>query len=151
MIRWDPFDDMATLREQMNRLFAQSMSELRHETSCVECWAPPVDILETADAVLVRLELPGIDPAAVDIQLAGDTLTVRGERVQPQIDGARYVRTERAYGPFQRAFAVILPIDQDGVRAAYREGILEITLPKADVAKPKQVRVDVQTEPHAGE
>jgi HSP20 family protein len=148
LIRWDPFADMAQLREQVNRLFEQNLPRTGHEPMSARTWAPAVDIHETESAIVLEVEMPGIKPEEIDIQIVGDTLTIKGERkMAKEAKEKHYVRIERAYGAFQRSFTLGLPIEQNGVRAACKDGILEITLPKAETVKPKQVRVEVQTEP----
>ena len=146
MVRWDPFADMAQLREQVNRLFEQSITRTGHEPASLRTWAPVVDIAETDDALLMHVELPGVNPAEINIQVEGDTLTLRGERKFHQEEkGKQYVRIERAYGAFQRSFTLNVPIKQDQVHAAYRDGVLEITLPKAEEVKPKLIKVNIET------
>ncbi len=149
LIRWDPFADMAQLREQVNRLFEQSLTHSGNEPMGTRVWAPAVDIHETDAAIVLEMEIPGIKPEAIDIQLVGDTLTVKGERTLAREEDTtkRYVRVERAYGAFQRSFTLGIPVEQGGVCAAYKDGVLTITLPKAESVKPKQVKVEVQTEP----
>ncbi len=144
MIRWDPFADMAQLREQVNRLFEQSLTHSGHEPVTTQSWAPALDIVETADAITLYVELPGIDPAGIDIQMAGDTLTLKGERRAPEEHGRQFIRVERNYGAFQRAFTLGVPIEAAGIHAVYTDGVLEVTLPKREAAKPKQVKIEVQ-------
>lgn len=148
LIRWDPFADMAQLREQVNRLFEQSLTRTGNEPMSVRTWAPMVDIHETESAVVLDVEMPGIKPEEIDIQIVGDTLTIKGERKMAKEEKAKhYVRVERAYGMFQRSFTLGVPIEQGSVRANYKDGVLEISLPKAEAIKPKQVKVEVQGEP----
>ncbi len=151
LIRWDPFADMAQLREQVNRLFEQSLTHAGNEPMTTRAWAPAVDIHETDAAIVLEMEVPGVTPEEIDIQLVGDTLTVKGARTLAREEegsaAKHYVRIERAYGAFQRSFTLGIPVEQGGVRASYQHGVLEITLPKAESVKPKQVKVEVQTEP----
>ncbi|HEY3415847.1 MAG TPA: Hsp20/alpha crystallin family protein [Armatimonadota bacterium] len=146
LLRWDPFADMAHLRDQVNKVFEQSLTRSGREPVSTQFWAPAVDIEETDEALIFRAELPGMKVEQIDIQLTGDTLSIKGERkFEREEKGKQFVRIERAYGAFQRSFTLGLPVKQDGVRAAYREGILEITLPKAEEIKPKQVKVEIET------
>lgn len=141
-LRWDPFADMRTLRSQIDRLFEESLSHsTRQEPVVSQAWAPLVDIHETQEALVVEVELPGMKQEEIALELGGDTLTIRGER--KPAEGRQFLRQERNYGPFQRAFTLGAPIDQTKVRARYREGVLEIVLPKAEEARPKQVKIDV--------
>jgi len=146
LVRWDPFADMAQLRDQVNRLFEQSLTASGREPASMRTWAPAVDIAETADAMMIFADLSGVNADEIGIQMEGDTLTIRGERrAQKDDSGKRFVRIERSYGAFQRSFTLGVPIKQDEVTARYRDGILEITLPKAEEVKPKQIPVQVET------
>lgn len=152
IVRWDPFADMATLRDQVNRLFEQNISRFTNEPASMEMWAPRVDILESEEALTLRAELPGISPEDLDIQITGDTLTLKGERKAQRTEkGQQFIRVERTYGAFQRSFSLGVPVKQQEVKAQYRDGILDITLPKAEEARPKQIKVKIDHEPIAVE
>lgn len=149
MQRWDPFADMAQLREQVNRLFEQSISHSGEELAPARTWSPAVDIYETPDAIGVRMDIAGVKPDEIDIQISGDTLTIRGERtLKTEESGKQFIRLERSHGPFQRSFTLGVPVDQQAVRAAYHDGMLEVTLPKREEVKPKQVKITVQASPN---
>jgi len=108
-------------------------------------WSPPVDIYEDQDAIVIKVDLPGIKQEEIDIEMTDETLTIRGERqFDDEARRENYVRVERQYGKFQRSFTIGLPIQADKVRAGYRNGILELTLPKAEAIKPKKVQVSVE-------
>jgi HSP20 family protein len=143
MIRWDPFEDMNRLWEQVNHLFEQSVTQTGRETIMAQTWAPAVDIIETDTAIILRLELAGISSKEIDIQISEDTLTVKGERKLASTEG-KLLRSERQYGPFQRSFTLGMPINKDNVVASYRDGVLDITLPKREEVAPRQVKIDVQ-------
>jgi len=143
MIRWDPFEDMNRLWDQVNNLFEQNLARPEREPA-PRTWAPAVDIAETKEAIILRLELPGIAPKELDIQITEETLTIGGERKPAKTDGQRLLRVERRYGPFRRSFTLGMPIDREAVTAAYHDGVLEITLPKKEDPKPKQVKIQVQ-------
>jgi HSP20 family protein len=139
---------MAQLREQVNRLFEQSLSHAMQEPTSAQTWSPAVDIYETREQIGLRIDASGVKPEAIDIQITDDTLTIRGERkLEKAEDGKQYVRLERSYGPFQRSFTLGVPITQQGVRATYQDGVLEILLPKREETKPKPVKVEVQASP----
>ncbi len=147
LIRWDPFADMTQLREQVNRLFEQTLSQTGHEPMASQSWAPAVDVIETEAALILRAEVAGVNPADIQIQLVDDMLTLKGERKhEPPVKGRQYLRVERAYGVFQRSFTLGLPVKSDAVQASYRDGVLEITLPKAEEVKPKQITIQVTGE-----
>jgi len=146
MVRWDPFADMAQLREQVNRLFEQNLTRNGREPVAMRTWAPLVDIEETADELVLHAELPGITPDSIDIQIEGDTLTIRGERkLEQETKDRQFVRIERAYGAFMRTFTLGVPVKQGEVKANYRDGILDIRLPKAEEIKPKQIQIQVES------
>jgi len=143
LIRWDPFADLGTLRERVNRLFEETLSRAGiREPAEARTWSPPVDIHETDGEIVVRADVPGVDREQIDIELTGGALTIKGERKFDD-EQKNYVRVERPHGTFQRSFTIGVPIDQANVKAAYRDGVLEVTLPKAEEARPKQVRVEV--------
>jgi len=146
MVRWDPFADMAQLREQVNRLFEQNLARTGREPVSTRTWAPVVDIEETADALVLHAELPGIKPEEIAIQIESDTLTIRGERkLEQEANDRQYVRIERAYGAFMRTFTLGVPVKQAEVKASYHDGVLEIILPKAEEVKPKQIQIQVES------
>lgn len=145
IVRFDPFEDVVRLQREVNRLFEDN-SRVRGrdgtEMSTARTWAPPVDILEDQNEIIVRAELPGLKQEDIDIELTGDTLVIKGER---KFDDAQrkdnYVRVERSYSAFQRVFTVGVPVEHDGVKASYKEGVLEVRLPKSEATRPKKVQV----------
>jgi HSP20 family protein len=146
MIRWDPFHEVSALQERMNRLFSnfRSTSPYREEEISRGPWVPRVDIYETEDSLVFKEELPGVTKEDITVEVKGNTLTLKGEKIFEK--GAKeenYHRVERAYGAFQRAFTLPGMMEQDKVKAKFKDGILEIVLPKAEKAKPKQIRVEV--------
>ena len=135
VLRFDPFREMERLQSDINRVFEERNAPNRP-------WAPAVDVLETETELVVRAELPGLKQEDIDIELTGDTLTLRGERtLQSEEKRENYVRVERAYGRFQRSFTVAAPIQHDQVSASYRDGILEVRLPKSEANRPRKVPV----------
>jgi HSP20 family protein len=145
MIRWDPFRDLEALQENVNRLFQESMGRPRHEPVSERAWVPVVDVLSDDDKIVVRAEIPGMKREDIDIELNGDMLTIKGERkFQDEEHKENYVRVERAYGNFQRSFTLGVPVKATEIKAAYKDGVLEITIPKAEEVKPKKVEVAVE-------
>ena len=144
LTRWDPFRDLEALRENVNKLFQESMTT-RREHAPVRTWAPVVDVIEDDEKIIVRAELPGMKKEDIDIEMTGDTLTIRGERkIENEEKKDNYVRMERAYGKFQRSFTIGVPVKANEVKAGYKDGILEVTIPKAEEVKPKKVEVAVE-------
>jgi HSP20 family protein len=106
-------------------------------------WTPPVDILETENELLLKMDVPDISLKDVEIRMENDTLTVKGERKFEQPQGKGYHRIERSYGTFARSFTLPNTVDSEHVRADYKHGVLTITLPKKEVAKPRTIRVEI--------
>lgn len=107
-----------------------------------QSWSPSVDVVETADAIVLHAELPGMKKEEIEIQLSGETLAIRGERAcAPCGQGENFHRIERRYGRFSRAFQIETPIDAAGVQASYDDGVLTVRLPKAQAAKPRQIEI----------
>lgn len=133
LIRWDPFRDLLSLQEQMNKLFEDSLvrssnqpGEITHST-----WTPPVDILEKETEILLKAELPGVQLRDVDLQVKDDILTLKGERrFEKQAKKENYHRVERFYGVFSRSFTLPSTVDQAGIQAKFKDGILEVKIPK---------------------
>jgi HSP20 family protein len=106
-------------------------------------WAPPVDIYETAESIVLEAELPGMTKDDIVVEVKDNTLTLKGEKkFEREVKEENYHRVERSYGAFQRAFTLPLTVQQDKVKAKFKDGILEITLPKMEEAKPKQIKVE---------
>lgn len=141
---WDPFADVTSLRDQINRLFDESVARPapeRREGMPQRAWAPPVDITEDAEQITLRADLPGLTQEEISIELEGDTLTIRGERKLPDQEGANCLRAERLSGPFIRVFTLSTPVQADKVRASYRNGVLEVSIPKAEETKPRRIQI----------
>lgn len=113
--------------------------------SVTSAWLPPVDVLEEKDVVRIAAELPGVKAGDVKISMENNVLTIRGEKRQTAEEKTERVhRYERCYGVFERSFTVPTTIDADGIKAAYEDGVLTVTLPKVERAKPRQISVEVQ-------
>lgn len=145
LVRWEPFDGLNRLHSRINDLFDESFGRARTVPSgAAGTWWPPVDILESHDAYLIRAELPGMKKEEVHLEVNDGTLTVSGERKAESLsDGVEYHRTERVNGKFSRSFYLPQTVKQDGIKATYRDGILEIHVPKAEEAKPRQIAISV--------
>ncbi len=143
MTRWDPFRDLSALQDRINRVFNEQLSRGEAE-GAGKTWAPVVDILESESDLIVRAELPGVKRDEIDIEVTSESLTIRGERKVDEQDSAKYLRVERAYGPFQRSFSIGVPVQPDKVKASYRDGILEVTVPKAEEIKPKKIEINAE-------
>ncbi len=147
LVRWEPFRDLVGLQDRMNKLFDDSFRGIGRPSSEDDwalggTWAPAVDIYEQGGNIVLKAELPGIDPKEVEIRVENNTLTLRGERkFDNEIKRDNYHRVERAYGSFTRSFTLPSVVNQEQIQAEYRDGVLRVVLPKRDEAKPKQITI----------
>ncbi len=147
IVRWDPFHGLVSLQERMNRLFEQTWDRSRGEREGMAAgtWAPAVDIYETPDSIVLQAELPGLSKDDIDIQVRDNVLTLKGERrSEKEVKEGNYLRVERAYGGFQRAFTLPAAVQADKIRAVFKDGVLDVSIPKAEEAKPKQIKIEVK-------
>ena len=143
--RWEPFRGAATLQEQINRLFGDVFERTKEESS-LTAWAPAVDIYETEHELVVKADLPEVDPKDLDIRVENNVLTIRGERkFEKKVNEDNYLRVERAYGSFSRSFSLANTVNPDAIKADYQNGVLTLSIPKREEAKPKQIKVNVGT------
>jgi len=138
---WTPFDQLASLRDEMERLFDGSW--FRRDFPLVSGWAPALDVSQDHDNLYVVVELPGMKREEIEISLHEGTLSIRGERKQERSEKEQGERTERFYGKFSRSITLPTRVEAERVTAAYKDGLLTITLPKAEEVKPKQIDVQV--------
>ena len=142
--RWDPFRDLGILQERMNRVFEDAAVRgwKNDEPSATTSWSPAVDIYETDSEIMVQAELPGVDRKDIALQLENNVLTLKGDRrFEKETNQENYHRIERSYGAFSRAFTIPTIVDEDKIRADYRDGILKIALPKKQQVKAKQIKI----------
>ncbi|MFI5092653.1 MAG: Hsp20/alpha crystallin family protein [Candidatus Acidiferrum sp.] len=143
--RWEPSRGASTLQEQLNRMFG-SVLERSAEESNLTSWAPAVDIYETEQELVVKADLPEVDPKDLDIRVENNILTIRGERkFENKVNEENYLRVERAYGAFSRSFSLANTVNSEAIKADYQNGVLTLTIPKREEAKPKQIKVNVGT------
>jgi len=143
--RFEPFRGVTTLQDQINRLFGDAF-ERQGEESNLTSWAPAVDIFETEHELVVKADLPEIDPKELDIRVENNILTIRGERkFESKVSQDKYLRVERAYGSFSRSFSLANTVNSEAIKADYQNGVLTLTVPKREEAKPKQIKVNVGT------
>ena len=147
LVRWLPSrsndSSLMTTPGDVNRLFEDFFSPAPFQASWPSA-APAVDVEETPDGYVFRADLPGMQPKDVKITMNGDTLTLRGERKREEKKTEEALhRIERSYGSFERSFTLEKPVRADQIKASYRDGVLEIHVPKADEAKPREIEVQV--------
>ncbi|MDP9291526.1 MAG: Hsp20/alpha crystallin family protein [Verrucomicrobiota bacterium] len=141
---WAPTDRLSSLREEMNRLFDLSFPGFRRDGELFSGWSPALDVFQDKDNVTVKVEVPGMKKEDINIALHDGTLTVSGERkFEEQSGQGENFRSERFFGKFHRSVTLPSAVDSAKVKAAYKDGILTVTLPKSEEAKPKQIEVSV--------
>src|SRR6204780_5693403 len=143
--REQPFRGATTLQEQINRVFDDVVGRAGEESNLTP-WAPAVDIYETENELVVKADLPDVNPQNLDIRVENNILTIRGERkFENKVNEDNYLRVERAYGSFSRSFSLANTVNPDGIKADYQNGVLTLTVPKREEAKPKQIKITVGT------
>jgi HSP20 family protein len=140
LMRWEPFDGLNRIQSRINDLFGNSFD---HSWSS-PTWYPPVDVLENKDSYVLRAELPGMKKEDFNLEVKDGMLTLSGERKSEKTtDGVKYRTVERVEGKFSRSFSLPETVKHDGIQATYKDGILEIHVPKAEEAKPRRIEVSV--------
>ena len=140
LIRWNPFGDLNAIQRQMHHMF----DETENESHFLRAWSPAVDVLETEDKFEVTAELPGLDQKEITVNVENDVMTISGERKFESEDSRDdYTRVERTYGSFRRSFTLPPTVDQTKIKAKMEKGLLNVTLPKREETKPKQIEVKV--------
>jgi len=143
LTRWEPFGGTTSLQHQVNRLFSDVL-ERQGEESSLTAWSPSVDIYETEHELVVKADLPEVDPQDLDIRVENNILTIRGERkFEKKVSEENYLRVERAYGSFARSFTLANTVNSEAIKADYQNGVLTLSIPKREEAKPKQIKVNV--------
>jgi HSP20 family protein len=142
LVRIDPFRELAGLQDRVNRIFGDPARFTNGQEPSWTSWSPAVDILEKGDNLVLRAELPGMNEKDIDVSVENGVLSLRGERKSNVEDKSEnFHRTERYYGTFSRTFSLPTTVDVSKIHATYKDGILEVTLPKAETAKPKRVEI----------
>lgn len=139
VVRFDPFRDITSLRDEMNRLFSRTIGE---GGAAGSAWTPAVDIFDASDAIVLKAELPGLAADDIDIEVDDNVLTLKGERrFEDTVEEGRYYRLERAYGTFQRSVTLPQGVKADDITATFEKGVLTVRVPKADEVKPRKIAV----------
>jgi HSP20 family protein len=144
LVRWEPFDGLDRIQSRINDLFDETFGRARaYSTGTNSVWVPPVDILESRDSYLIRAELPGMKKEDFNLEVKEGSLTLSGERkLEAPANGVEYHGVERAAGQFSRSFSLPQTVKADEIKATYRDGILEIHVPKSEEAKPRQITIN---------
>ncbi len=143
LVRWEPFRDLVSLREAMDHLFEESVVRPRAGWPVpVGADALAVDMYETDDAIVVKSAVPGVKADDLDISIVGDTLTIKGEtKFEEEVKEENFIHRERSYGSFCRSLAIPFPVVAGKAEAEFENGVLTLTLPKAEEVKPKAIKV----------
>ncbi|WP_028323709.1 Hsp20/alpha crystallin family protein [Desulfatirhabdium butyrativorans] len=145
IVRWQPYGAVASLQNSINKLFNDAFARTNvDEDFALSAWKPVVDIFDKDDAIVIHAELPGVKKEDVAIEVKDNVLTLRGERSESkEIKEDKYYRKERTFGSFHRAFSLPSAINPDTIKATFKDGILEIEIPKPEEQKPKQVKISI--------
>jgi HSP20 family protein len=145
LMKWEPFREVSRLRREIDRLWEDFFGPSRRAFEpMAEAWMPAVDVSESGDKVTVKAEIPGMEAKDIEISMAGDTLTIKGEKkAEREEKEENYHLVERSYGSFIRSIRMPSPVDPDKIEANYKSGVVTITCPKKEEVKPKAI--DVKT------
>jgi HSP20 family protein len=143
LVRWDPFRDLVSIQDELNRLFGRTFAGAEATRAVgAGTWMPALDVYETEDRFVAKLELPGIDPGAVDVSVEDSTLIISGKReFESEVNEEDYHRIERRYGAFTRSIGLPQTADTEKVEASFDKGVLTVEVPKIEKAKPKKITV----------
>jgi len=140
-----PLRGVSTLQDQINRLFSETFDRSSDEANLTP-WAPAVDIYETEQNLVVKADLPDIEPEELDIRVENNILTICGERkFEKKVNENNYLRVERSYGSFSRSFSLASTVNTEAIQADYKNGVLTLSIPKREEAKSKQIKVRVES------
>jgi len=143
--RFDPFDELALLRNRMDRLINRMSDAFEDTPAALAKWAPNTDVIETNDNLVIRAELPGMTEKDINVEVTNGILTISGERkFEEETKDKTFHRVERAYGKFDRTLTLPNNVDADKIHATFTEGLLELTIPKKEEAKPKKINLEVK-------
>ena len=143
-VAWPSFGRLYNLRDEIDRLFDSPLNELTRTSQLLSGWTPALDVFEEKDNFVVKAELPGMKKEAIEVSFQDGSLSISGERQsETKHEAAEVYRAERFFGRFQRTVTLPAPVAVDKVKAAYKDGVLTITLPKTEEAKPKQIDVSI--------
>ena len=145
--KWDPFRNVATLQDRINRMFDETFphSTGSDEEMCACAWTPNVDIFETEAGLTIKADLPGLNKSDVTVEFRDTILILKGDRVDDSgVDSERYLRRERCCGSFQRAFNLRRTVSPETIKATFKDGVLQVDIPRPEVETPKKVRVTIE-------
>ena len=144
LVRWNPLGEMTAMQNRINRMYNDpyGLADRTNDDTDMGMWNPAVDLYEIDDHFVIKAELPGVDKKNIAIDLKDRVLTLSGERsFENEVKQENYYRRERSYGKFQRAFTLPADVDSDKIKAEFKDGLLQIEVPKPEAQKPKQVTI----------
>ncbi len=142
IIKYDPFRDLRSLQDEMNRLFSSSVPRLSNQEEMSTGWSPSVDIYESENQIVLEAELPGMKRDDFELSIENSVITLRGERhFEKKDEGDNYHRVERAYGSFTRSFNLPRTVSTDDIKAEFNNGVLTVKLPKKEEAKARKIEI----------
>ncbi len=146
MVKWDPFNEMQSFQDDMNRVFTDFFGRSPGRRTLTEgLWAPLMDIEETKDELVIKAEVPGMAKDDIKIQINNDILSISGERKhEEETKDKTYHRIERSYGKFQRIIRLPTEVQSGKTKASYENGVLTIRIPKSEEVKPREIAIDVK-------
>jgi len=143
-VKWEPFKDLMAMQDRMTRLFDETLSRVWKEEGMPRgAWSPPVDIFEKENELILKVDLPETSQSEIDIKVEENTLIIQGERkFIKEAPSESYIQIERPYGTFRRTFSLSRRIDQEKIKASYKDGVLRIILPKKEVTHPQKISLE---------
>ncbi len=146
LVRWQPYGAVASLQDSINRLFSDAFPRtLIDDDTTLGSWKPVVDIYDRQESIVIHAELPGVTKDNVSIEVKDNILTLKGERTDTkEVSEEKYFRKERVFGSFHRAFTLPATINPESIKASFKDGVLEIEIPKPEEQKPKQIRINIE-------
>lgn len=145
LIKWEPFSDLVTLRDAMDRLFEDSFVRMGPLPATRSGEVLALDVYETDDSVVVKTAVPGVEPEDIEITITGNSLTIKGEtKAEEQVEKEDYIHQERRFGSFQRSVQLPDGLMPDKAEASFRDGVLTLSVPKSAEAKPKTIKVQAK-------
>lgn len=143
VLRWSPFRDMLGFRDEIDLAFDNFFPRTGERSTLETAWAPTVDIYETKDEVIIDAEIPGMKQSDISVSISDNILTIKGEKKQEkEVKEENFHRVERVYGMFSRSFTLPVGIKEENIKAVYKDGVLKISLPKAEEKKPKPITIE---------
>ncbi|MAT38239.1 MAG: hypothetical protein CL946_01405 [Ectothiorhodospiraceae bacterium] len=140
LVRWNPVKEMVNLQNEINRMFHDT-TPAKEEEYRSATWSPLADVVEDGDTYTIHMDMPGLEKKDIEMNFLENTLAVTGERTAPEREGVTSHRVERIYGKFFRKFRFPHPVDSNKIEAKFNDGVLTITVPKAEEAKPRQIEI----------